>query len=197
MRRGLPVWAFWSTLALATSAPASAEEITTLDTLVVTASGHAQSVEAAPASVTVINRRQLDRQQYRDVTDALRSVPGLVVTGGGAGDRGADVAMRGMPAQYTLILVDGKRVSSRETRPNGSAGFEQDWLPPLQAIERIEIIRGPMSTLYGSDAIGGVVNVITRKVTDTWHGSVHWKQRCNRMTIPAIVAVRISISPVL
>lgn len=166
----LPAWALCSTLALATSV--SAEQTIVLDTLVVTASGHAQSVESAPASITVIDRRQLEQQQYRDVTDALRSVPGVVVTGGGAGDRGADVAMRGMPAQYTLILVDGKRVSSRESRPNGSAGFEQDWLPPLQAIERIEVVRGPMSTLYGSDAIGGVVNIITRKVTDAWHGSV-------------------------
>ena len=155
-----------------TPAQENVDDAVRLAPVVVTASGYAQQIEDAPASISVISREQLEKQQYRDVTDALRSVPGVVVTGGGAGDRGADITMRGMPAQYTLILVDGKRVSTRETRPNGSAGFEQDWLPPLQAIERIEVVRGPMSTLYGSDAIGGVVNIITRKVAEEWYGSL-------------------------
>ncbi len=138
----------------------------------VTAGGYAQQVEDAPASISVINREQIEQRYYKDATDALRDIPGVVVTGGGSGDRGTDIVMRGMPSSYTLILVDGKRVSTRETRPNGSAGFEQDWLPPLQSIERIEVVRGPMSTLYGSDALGGVVNIITRKVADEWGGSV-------------------------
>ena len=138
----------------------------------VTAGGYAQQVEDAPASISVINREQIEQRYYKDATDALRDIPGVIVTGGGSGDRGTDIVMRGMPSAYTLILVDGKRVSTRETRPNGSAGFEQDWLPPLQSIERIEVVRGPMSTLYGSDAIGGVINVITRKVADEWGGAV-------------------------
>jgi outer membrane receptor for ferrienterochelin and colicins len=143
-----------------------------LDRITVTASGHAQQVESAPASISVLTREQLEQRYYSNATDALRDIPGVIVTGGGAGDNGADVVIRGMPSQYTLILVDGKPVSTRESRPNGSAGFEQDWLPPLQNIERIEVVRGPMSTLYGSDAIGGVINIITRKVTDTWAGAV-------------------------
>ncbi|MDX1356262.1 MAG: ligand-gated channel protein, partial [Halomonas venusta] len=129
-------------------------------------------ISSAPASISVISREELERGHYQNVTDALRDVPGVIVTGGGAGDRGNDISIRGMPSQYTLILVDGRPQNSRESRPNGSAGFEQDWLPPLQAIERIEVVRGPMSTLYGSDAIGGVINVITRKVADEWHGNV-------------------------
>ena len=154
------------------SASAQAQNEVDLDDVVVTATGYEQQVKNAPASISVLEREELEDRYFNDVTDALRSIPGVIVTGGGAGDNGADISIRGMPAQYTLILVDGKPRSTRETRPNGSAGFEQDWLPPLQAIERIEVIRGPMSTLYGSDAIGGVINIITRKVADEWHGSL-------------------------
>ncbi len=155
-------------------APAAviAQEPAALDELVVTATGHEQQATDAPASISVISRDKIEQGAYRDITDALRDVPGVIITGGGAGDNGADITLRGMPASYTLLLVDGKRVSSRESRPNGSAGFEQDWLPPLSAIERIEVIRGPMSTLYGSDAIGGVINVITRKVPRQWGGEL-------------------------
>lgn len=81
-----------------------------------------------------------------------------------------------MASQYTLFLVNGKRISTRGTRPNSdNSGIEQGWLPPLESIERIEVIRGPMSSLYGSDAMGGVINVITKKVSNTkaWTGSLH------------------------
>ena len=166
--------ALWGAAALLAAGPVLAEtgDSHELGQVTVTASGHAQQLEDAPASISVITREQIEQRYYQDATDALRDIPGVIITGGGSGDRGNDIVIRGMPAQYTLILVDGKPVSTRETRPNGSAGFEQDWLPPLQAIERIEVVRGPMSTLYGSDAIGGVVNVITRKVAEEWGGAV-------------------------
>lgn len=167
-------FAFWGAAALLAAGPVLAEsgDSHELGQVTVTASGHAQQLEDAPASISVITREQIEQRYYQDATDALRDIPGVIITGGGSGDRGNDIVIRGMPSQYTLILVDGKPVSTRETRPNGSAGFEQDWLPPLQAIERIEVVRGPMSTLYGSDAIGGVVNVITRKVAQEWGGAV-------------------------
>ena len=166
--------ALWGAAALLAAGPVLAEtgDSHELGQVTVTASGHAQQLEDAPASISVITREQIEQRYYQDATDALRDIPGVIITGGGPGDRGNDIVIRGMPSQYTLILVDGKPVSTRETRPNGSAGFEQDWLPPLQAIERIEVVRGPMSTLYGSDAIGGVVNVIIRKVAEEWGGAV-------------------------
>ena len=104
------------------------------------------------------------------MTDALVEVPGVVVTGGA--DR-QDISLRGMGAKYTLILIDGKRQNSRETRTNSdSSGVEGGWTPPLSAIERIEVVRGPMSSLYGSDAMGGVINIITRKVPSEWGGEI-------------------------
>ncbi|MCW7548481.1 ligand-gated channel protein [Photorhabdus sp. APURE] len=137
--------------------------------LVTTAAGFQQKIEDAPASISVVSREQLETKAYRDVTDALKDVPGVVVTGGGSN---SDISIRGMASQYTMILVDGKRVDTRGTRPNrDNPGIEQGWLPPLAAIERIEVVRGPMSSLYGSDAMGGVINVITRKVQKEWKTS--------------------------
>lgn len=156
------------TLTMAETNPQSVD----LKDVVVTAAGFEQATMLAPASVTVIDQDTLSKHSFRDLNDALRTVPGLVVTGGGSGDRGTDISIRGMSSSYTLLLVDGKRQASRESRPNGSAGFEADWLPPVEAIERIEVIRGPMSTLYGSDALGGVINVITKKVGDKWTGNL-------------------------
>ena len=151
-------------------ASAQAADEVALDDVVVTAAGYEQQTRNAPASISVITRDTLEQRQYRDITDALRDVPGVIVTGSGASK---DISMRGMPADYTLLLIDGKPQSSRESRPNSDGpGIEQGWLPPLAAIERIEVVRGPMSTLYGSDAIGGVINVITRKVADDWHGNL-------------------------
>ncbi|NYT81178.1 ligand-gated channel protein [Alcaligenaceae bacterium] len=144
--------------------------VSRLDNVVVTATGFEQMVEDAPASITVIPRAELEKKAFKDVTDALKDVPGVVITGGGSS---SDISVRGMAPSYTMILIDGRRQNSRETRPNSDGpGIEQGWLPPMQAIERIEVIRGPMSSLYGSDAMGGVVNIITRKVPQAWTGSL-------------------------
>lgn len=141
-----------------------------LSPVVVTASGFEQDIKEAPASITVITREDLENKFYRDAYDALQDVPGVIVTGGG--DR-RDITIRGMSSKYTLILIDGKRQSSTETRTNSdSSGVEGGWTPPLSEIERIEVVRGPMSSLYGSDAMGGVINIITRKVPKEWGGSI-------------------------
>lgn len=159
--------------AVCAAAIAPAAQADDRETMVVTATGFEQKIENAPASISVITKSQLEDKAYRDVTDALKDVPGVVVTGGASN---SDISIRGMGSQYTLFLVNGKRISTRTTRPNSdNSGIEQGWLPPLETIERIEVIRGPMSSLYGSDAMGGVINVITKKVSNTraWSGSVH------------------------
>ena len=140
-----------------------------LSKIVVTAGGFAQEVKDAPASISVVSKQELENQPFRDVTDAIADVPGVVITGAGAGE---DISIRGMSSAYTLMMVDGKRQNSRATRPNSDgSGIEQGWIPPLAAIDRIEVVRGPMSSRYGSDAMGGVVNIITKKISDKWIGN--------------------------
>ncbi|HET7266604.1 MAG TPA: TonB-dependent receptor [Oleiagrimonas sp.] len=145
-------------------------QTTQLDTVVVSASGYEQLTIDAPASVSVITHQELERQPFTNLQDALGDVPGVSVTGSDANRK--DISIRGMPGKYTLILVDGMRQSTRGNSHRQVTGAAQSaQIPPLQAIKRIEVVRGPMSSLYGSDAIGGVINIITRKPTDHWTGA--------------------------
>lgn len=154
-------------MALAQTAPS--QQPSALDDVVVTASTRAQTVAQAPASISVVTGEQLENKAYVDLFDAVRDVEGVSVSGG---SNFQDILIRGLPGAYTLTLVDGRRQSTREARVNGNGGLEQNFMPPVGAIERIEVVRGPMSSLYGSDALGGVVNIITRKVPARWGGSV-------------------------
>jgi outer membrane receptor for ferrienterochelin and colicins len=160
---------FVLTLQAAPGLAAAVQDTTDINDVVVTASAREQQVKDAPASISVITRDELERLPYREVTDALLEIPGVTVTPGEGNSR--DISIRGMSPQYTLILVDGRRLSSRESRTNGGSISEGGLLPPLESIERIEVVRGPMSSLYGSDAMGGVVNVITRSIAKEWRGS--------------------------
>src|SRR5690606_4244213 len=136
-----------ATLLQTAYAQAASEEtgVASLNPIVVTASGFEQDIIDAPASISVIPREKLEKGAYRDLTDALRDVPGVIMTP--SDNNTSDITLRGMSANYTLILVDGKRMSTRETQTNGSTGTDQSWVPPLEAIERIEVVRGPMSSL--------------------------------------------------
>ena len=141
-----------------------------LKTIVVSASGFEQDIKKAAATISVLSQEDINKKAYRDVTDALKDVPGVVVTGGGSS---SDISIRGMGSAYTVIMVDGKKVNTRSVRPNSdNSGIEQGWLPGIESIERIEVIRGPMSGLYGSDAMGGVINIITKKSATEWSGAV-------------------------
>lgn len=154
----------------------SANETTILDEvqIVSTASGFEQDIIDAPASITVITAKDLEGKSYRDVTDALQDIPGITVEGGAGGKiESTAIYIRGMAEKYTLFMVDGKPQGSSQAYYNGfGSANEIGWLPPLSSIERIEVIKGPMSSLYGSDALGGVINIITKKVSNKWTGSL-------------------------
>jgi outer membrane receptor for ferrienterochelin and colicins len=154
----------------------------TLAPVVVTASRREQLARSAPATVSVVTREELEAKPYTSVVDVLRTVEGVSVVGSNPNDQ--DIALRGMPGEYTLILVDGQRQNTRETMNRGTGGVQANLLPPLAAIERIEVVRGPMSSLYGADAMGGVINIITRKQPRAWHGTVAatavWQQEEGR-----------------
>ncbi len=140
--------------------------------LVVTASGFTQAIDNAPASISLIGREELMEKRVNSLAEAISEIEGVDVGASAGKTGGLDISIRGMPSDYTLILVDGRRQNAAgNIAPNGFGETATSFLPPPAAIERIEIIRGPMSTLYGSDAMGGVVNIITRKVNPVWGGS--------------------------
>lgn len=151
------------------SYPAWAEvRVSNDDVLVVTANLHGAPLVNAPASISLIDREELQLSNADDWADALSAQEGVNISSIGQTRRG--ISIRGMPVEHTLYLIDGRRISSS----NGvmaHTDFELGWLP-LSAIERIEVVRGPLSSLYGSDALGGVVNLITRVPEDALSGEI-------------------------
>jgi len=159
----------YSSICLALYVPGvNADELSEVETVVVTASRHETSLQLAPASISVIDRQELKLRNTDDLADALTGQAGVTITSVGQNRRG--ISMRGMPVEHTLYLVDGRRISSTNS-VIAHSDFELSWLPS-SAIERIEVVRGPMSSLYGADALGGVVNIITRKPGDDFHGEI-------------------------
>ncbi|XLX41238.1 TonB-dependent receptor domain-containing protein [Ectopseudomonas mendocina] len=162
-----------SAIALAASFGAQANEPIALGDVVVSASGFEQKITDAPASISVISREELQQKRYNNLAQALGDVEGIDIGQGTGKTGGLNISIRGMPSQYTLILIDGRRQNAAgNVTPNGFNETSTSFMPPMSAIERIEVIRGPMSTLYGSDAMGGVINIITRKVGREWAGSL-------------------------
>ena len=150
---------------------AVAEEALDLGQVVVTASGFEQNLRDAPASISVISAEELKKKSYTDITDALKNVAGVQIAGGGVEQ---SIMMRGMTSAYTLFLIDGRPAQGNDAfaQRGSQAGTPINFLPPIEAIERIEVIRGPASALYGSDAMGGVINIITKKVGNKFSGSI-------------------------
>ena len=138
---------------------AQAQEPKSVDPVVVTATPVATPAEQLGASVSVVNGEDFQTYHYPTVDEALRSVPGVQIRRSGAYGKTTSVTIRGANANQVQVLVDGLRVKS----PTLGQVDLSDISPDL--IERIEVIRGAQSTIYGADAIGGVVNIITRKGT--------------------------------
>lgn len=125
------------------------------ETLVVSAAQIDQPLSRTPDSVTVIAGREIEAKQQFTLAAVLRSVPGLTIQQNGGPGTVTSLFTRGGESDFTLILVDGIRANAF------GGGIDLSQLP-LQDVERIEVLRGPQSSLYGSDAIGGVVSIITR-----------------------------------
>lgn len=140
-------------------------------TTVTSASGYEQNLKNASATISVITKDEIEKKSYTDVADVLKNIPGVTVNGGGANQ---SILIRGMSADYTLFLIDGKPMQNADAfTPNGNLqGVQMNFLPSLENIERIEVIRGPSSGLYGSDAMGGVINVITKKNTNKFNAGM-------------------------
>ena len=128
-----------------------------LDPVIVTASRTAQTADEALAAVTVITREDIERRASQSVVELLRGTPGLTITNQGGAGKVSAVFLRGTESDHVLVLIDGIKVGGTT-----AAGIPWHDLPPEQ-IERIEIVRGPRSSLYGSEAIGGVIQIFTRK----------------------------------
>lgn len=130
--------------------------------LVVTPSRMAESLDDSLAAVSVITRTDIELSVAEDLYELLRLQPGIdIVRSGGAGSQ-TSIFMRGSNSNHILVLIDGIRVSSANT---GAYVWEQ---LPLNQIERVEIVRGPRGSLYGSDSIGGVIQVFTRSNPDPY-----------------------------
>ena len=127
--------------------------------VVVTATRVETPIEETGSSVTVLSADDLARTQTRTVADALRQVPGVAVTRTGGPGQSSFVRLRGTPPGFTQVMVDGMKIND----PAGIGTLYDFGNFNVDNVERIEILRGPQSTLYGSDAMAGVINIITRK----------------------------------
>lgn len=144
------------TAAILAAMPLATAEI--LDAVTVTASRRPQTVSEALVDVSVLSRADIEASQSPDLLDLLRLQPGIDVSRTGGSGQSSSLFLRGSNSNQVLFLVDGVRVASANS---GATAWEH---LPLDQIERIEIVRGPRASYYGSDAIGGVISITTREL---------------------------------
>ena len=126
-------------------------------TIVVTASRGAETADETLAPVTVITRQEIEQTAAVTMTEVLSTVPGIQISNNGGAGQVSSLFLRGTESDHTLVLIDGVKVGSATL---GTAPFQD---LPLNQVEKIEVVRGPRSSLYGSEAIGGVIQIFTRK----------------------------------
>ena len=160
--RGVVVWLMlglgWLWVAPATGQ--QAQRRIQLDPIVVSATVAPTLLERTSASVTVITREQIEAQQAPGVIDLLRQVPGVHIDQAGGRGSVSSIYLRGGDPNFTVVLIDGVKVNDPTNSRGGSFDFST---LSTEDIERIEIVRGPFSAVHGSDAMSGVINIITRK----------------------------------
>ncbi len=149
-------------LALSLLAPlpalAQTEPVGMAPDVIVTADRYPTDPDKVTASVTVITNEDMQRRQLRTAADVLRSVPGVSVQQSGGPGMQTSIFIRGANSNQTLVLIDGITANDPSSA-NGAVDFAHFL---TENLDRIEVVRGPMSTLYGSQAIGGVVNLVTK-----------------------------------
>lgn len=149
-------------LSLGGGAALAAESPEALPRIVVSATRHAMPLADAPAAITVVDAETVAQRGTDNLLQALRVEPGVTAFGRPTGGR-KSLSLRGMDPRHVLVLVDGQRISASDGLV-GSSDFQLDWTGAVD-IARIEVVRGPMSVLYGAEALGGVINVITEPLT--------------------------------
>ncbi|MBS0849698.1 TonB-dependent vitamin B12 receptor BtuB [Citrobacter sp. JGM124] len=144
------------------------------DSMVITANRFQQPVNTVLAPISVVTREQIDQWQSKSLTDILRRLPGVDIASNGGLGQSSSVYIRGAEARHTLVLIDG--IPLAKAGITGTADFSQI---PVSLIQRLELIRGPRSAVYGADAIGGVINIITQD--DTPGGQIQAGVGSNRL----------------
>ena len=157
-----PVFAFVFAVVFALSvfAPTVCAQVSDDDdrlTILITASRFAETADETLAPVTVITRRDIEEKQAETMEEVLRTVPGISFGNNGGVGKVTSLFLRGTESNHVLVLIDGVKVG------NATAGLAPFQDLPLDQIEKIEVVRGPRSSLYGSEAIGGVIQIFTRK----------------------------------
>ena len=141
--------------------PDTLQRPSTMDEIVVTATKMKALLECVPSSVNVIPNSLIENKPGSLLADALAGVPGLAIRSNGSGASLQTISLRGMSPEHTLVLIDGQRINSAQS------GLVDFGVLSSSDIERVEVVKGGYSALYGADAIGGVVNIITKRPPET------------------------------